>query len=118
MEFSIYFTPRFEKDIHFYKTKRKYKKIDDDVDDVVKQLQNGNLLGDEIQDLKLSEDESTYKVRIVNTSINVGKSKGFRMIYYVVKNECEIYLLTIYSKTDKEDISNKEIIRLILEYCR
>lgn len=118
MDFIIIPTPQFEKDIKHYKNKRKYKKIDDDVDEVVKQLQVGIFVGDEIQDLKLPEDESSYKVRVANTSANLGKSKGFRLIYYVIKNDYEIYLLTIYSKNDVEDIPLKEIIQLIMQYCR
>ena len=46
-----------------------------------------------VYDLKLPDGEDTYKVRAANTDTNVGKSNGYRIIYYVVKNDKEIYLL-------------------------
>lgn len=110
-------TPKFLEDIDYYKRKKHYKKIDDDVSDIVRNLENGNLLGDIITELKLSDDEDVYKVRSINSSANVGKSNGFRIIYYVIKNDCEIFLLTIYSKKDKEDISVIEIRDIIQTYC-
>ncbi|WP_429162459.1 hypothetical protein [Desulfitispora alkaliphila] len=110
-------TQQFEKDVRFYKTKKKYKKIDDDIETVVKELELGNLLGDEIKELELPADESTYKVRVANTSANIGKSGGFRLIYYVIKNDLEIFLLTIYSKKDKEDISSSDLTKIIIENC-
>ncbi len=58
--------------------------------------------------------QSIYKVRAVNTSANVGKSGGFRIIYLVTEDHFEIYLLDIYSKKDKENITNEQI-KLILK---
>ena len=88
-----------------------------DISKIVVELESGNLLGDEITDLRLSNYESTYKVRVANTSANIGKSNAFRLIYYVIKNDIEIYLLTIYSKKDKENINNKEILNIINAFC-
>lgn len=117
MKYAVIPTQRFIKDLDFYYRKKKYKKIERDVLEITEQLEDGKLVGEEIEDLHISIDESVYKVRTVNSSINVGKSNGFRIIYYVVKNDYEIYLLTIYSKKDKENISVKEIKRLIEMYC-
>ena len=97
--------------------KKKFKHILEDVDDIVKELEKGNLLGDAIPGL-VFDDNETVKVRIANTDTRVGKSNGYRMIYYVVKNDCEIYLLTIYYKKEDNKIpSNKEIEALVKEYC-
>lgn len=115
MPFIIITTPRFERDLRHYR--RKYRKVERDVDAIVTELAQGNLIGDEIQDLKLEEEESVFKVRAANTSAGVGKRGGFRLIYYVIKNDHEIYLLTLYSKSDEEDISLDEIVRLISIYC-
>ena len=117
MKYKILVTPQFKKDIKYYKKKKKYLKIIDDLDNVISELEVGNFIGDEIPGLKLKNNEKTYKVRVVNSSINVGKSNGFRLIYYLIKNDCEIYLLTIYSKKDKENISTIKIIELINKYC-
>lgn len=62
-------------------------------------------------------ENNVLKVRVANSDTNSGKSNGYRLIYYAVKNDGTIYLLTIYHKKDKENITNKEIQELILKYC-
>lgn len=117
MQFEIIPTKRFEDDLRYYLKKKKFKHILEDVDDIVKELEKGNLLGDAIPGL-VFDDNETVKVRIANTDTRVGKSNGYRMIYYVVKNDYEIYLLTIYYKKEDNKIpSNKEIEALVKEYC-
>jgi len=113
MEYQILTTDRFDKDVKFYKRKKKYFHIVDDIDDIITELKKGNFLGDDVPDLRLSMDESVYKVRAINTDTNVGKSDGYRLIYYVIKNEYEVFLLTIYYKKVKENIDTKEILELI-----
>ena len=117
MLFEIIPTKQFEDDLRYYLKKKKFKHILEDVDDIVKELEKGNLLGDAIPGL-VFDDNETVKVRIANTDTRVGKSNGYRMIYYVVKNDYEIYLLTIYYKKEDNKIpSNKEIEALVKEYC-
>ena len=118
VKYNILITPQFKNDIKYYKKKKKYFKIVDDVDTVIKELENGNFLGNEIPNLHLEYNENMYKVRVMNSSINVGKSNGFRLIYYVIKNDCDIFLLTIYSKKDQENIRNSTIIELVNKYCQ
>ena len=106
-------TPRFEEDVEFYKRKKKYRKIDYDLEPVLIELENGNLLGDKLQDLDIPEGTAVYKVRIANSSANVGKSNGFRLLYYVVIED-KIYLLTIYSKKDDIRVISDEQIELLI----
>lgn len=115
MCYEIIPTDNFQEDIEFYIRKKKYRKIMADIQPIIEELKKGNLVGTEIPELELPEDEHGYKVRAVNSSANMGKSNGFRVIYYVVKNDKEIYLLTIYSKKDT-DLSKTEIKQLIKEY--
>ncbi len=118
MCYTIIPTPRFEEDIKYYIQKKKFTKIDDDLDPVILELEKGNLLGDTINDIKISSPYHTYKVRVANSNTNVGKSNGYRLIYYVVKDEKEIYLLTVYYKKEDKDIPNKfEIASIINQYC-
>ncbi len=117
MSYEVIFTPQFEKDIKYYLRKKKYSRIVDDVDEIVVELEKGNFMGVEIADVKLTTDNSLYKVRVANSSIKAGKTHGFRLIYYVIKDDKEIFLLTIYSKKDKEDITRNEIIDLLKMYC-
>ena len=117
MQFDVIPTPRFEEDVRYYLKKKKFKHILEDIEEVVLELEKGNLLGDSIPGLTF-EDNETVKVRIANTDTKVGKSNGYRMIYYAVKSDGEIYLLTIYYKKDDNRIpSNKEIEEIVKEYC-
>jgi hypothetical protein len=50
-----------------------------------------------------------FKVRMAITSKNTGKSGGSRVITYY-RNEFDVlYLLDIYDKSEKEDISNTDL---------
>lgn len=109
-------TEKFDKDIEFYYKKRKYRKIEQDITPILEMLERGELVGEELADLKLNN--STYKVRVANTDIKVGKSNGYRLIYYAIKNDREIYLITLYSKKDDSKIpTDKQIKEWIEEYC-
>ena len=117
-EFDVRQTAKFESDVVFYLKKKKYTHIIDDINTVKIELEQGNFLGDEIPNLKLESGGHTYKVRAANTDMKVGKSNGYRIIYYVIMDDKVVYLLTIYSKKDDEKfLSNKEIVELIAKYC-
>jgi mRNA-degrading endonuclease RelE of RelBE toxin-antitoxin system len=94
--------------------KKKYHKIEEDLERLIIQLSKGNLLGDRIQNL---QGFRIYKARIRNTSNNQGKSGGFRIIYYL-QTEKEILMLSIYSKSQKENISKNEILEILEEENR
>mgnify|MGYP002622936227 CR=1 FL=1 len=109
----IHWANKFADDIKYYYKKKKYLKIREDIKTVTDELENGNLIGDRLEGLRLPEGTAAYKVRIANTSANVGKSNGFRLLYYVAIED-EIYLLTIYSKKDDERIPNDSQIAMII----
>ena len=112
MNYSVIPTKRFQSDLEYYSKKKKYRKIYDDVDAVVRELSVGNLIGDVIPNLKC--DNPTVKVRIANSDTRSGKSNGYRMLYYAVIDDCEIYLLTICSKKDDNNIpTDSEIIDMV-----
>lgn len=76
-----------------------------------------------IQDITINKDFGTdlgsnlYKKRLKNSSIPTGKSGGFRVIiYYQVENS--IVLISIYSKTQKDSISDEEIEDIIKNYLK
>ncbi len=54
-----------------------------------------------------------YKVRMAITSKGKGKSGGSRVITCVKIVNQTAYLLTIYDKSDKENISDKELDELL-----
>ncbi len=55
----------------------------------------------------------TYKVRLAIKSKDKGKSGGARIITYVVTQNKEICLLTIYDKSEFESIDDKTIKAII-----
>jgi len=60
----------------------------------------------------MGEDYIILKVRVKNSNIQKGKSAGYRMIYQV-ESPVSVLLLTIYSKSDRADISPNEIRSII-----
>lgn len=80
------------------------------------------------QDLILLEEELTtdpeagvslgnhcYKVRLPNSSVPVGKSGGFRVVYFYRDENGKIYLLEIYSKSDVPNISEERLSEILVK---
>ena len=97
-------TRNFNDNVEFYIRKKKYKQIYRDIKTVTDELEKGNLVGNRLEGLKIPEGTAAYKVRIANSSTNVSKSHGFRLI-----------LLTIYSKKDDTRIPNDSQIELMIK---
>lgn len=111
-------TEQFEKDVRYYIKKKGFRHIGEDIKAVTDELEKGNLIGTEIPGLKIPADGHTFKVRSANTDTRAGKSNGYRIIYYAVRDDEEVYLLTIYYKKDDNRIpTNREIIELVETYC-
>jgi mRNA-degrading endonuclease RelE of RelBE toxin-antitoxin system len=54
-----------------------------------------------------------YKIRVAIESKGKGKSGGARIITNFVIAEETVYLLSIYDKSDKENLSDKELNELL-----
>ncbi len=50
-----------------------------------------------------------YKIRMANSSRNIGKSGGFRVITYFIDENNVVYLVEIYDKSSIESISVQEL---------
>jgi len=59
--------------------------------------------------------KNCYKIRIKNSDNHKGKSAGYRVIYLLIEEDKEIVLLSIYSKSDFENISDSEIDKKVIE---
>lgn len=90
---------------------KKYRSIRKDIQPIITQLEVGELPGDRIAGI----DYTILKLRVKNSDIKKGKSGGYRVIYYV-KTTTNIILITIYSKSEREDISAKEIKQVLAEF--
>jgi len=72
-----------------------------------------------VQSLKERPQQGTlighncYKIRLSIASKGKGKSGGARMITNIAIAYGIVYLLTIYDKSDKESLSDKELKELL-----
>lgn len=105
----IDFTPEFKRSVRTLA--KKYRHIRSDIQPLIDQLEIGEIVGEKISGVKYS----VFKVRVINSDIKKGKSAGYRVIYYL-KSSTNIILITIYSKSDKSDISTTKIRTIINEY--
>lgn len=70
-----------------------------------------NLETEPIQGAALSN--SCYKIRVAIKSKGKGKSGGTRVITHIQVIESNVFLLSIYDKSEQEDITDKEIKYLL-----
>ncbi|MEH1836292.1 MAG: type II toxin-antitoxin system RelE/ParE family toxin [Nostoc sp.] len=99
---------------------KRFRNIRSDVQPIIEQLQQGNIVDDAYGGLRLriggiGKDYIIYKVRVRNSSIQKGKSAGYRLIYQV-ESPTNILLLTIYSKSDQEDIGANQILNIVADF--
>ncbi len=102
---SIVTTDTFDKNVKKISKKDKllYKDLQTLLEILSKNPKEGKALGN-----------NAYKIRLQNSSSGKGKSGGYRVISYFW-NEKTLGLLTIYSKSERENIFEKEIEALISE---
>ncbi len=73
-----------------------------------------------VQELKENPEHGTpigkncFKIRIAIASKGKGKSRGARVITYFVVTETTVFLISIYDKSEKENITNKELDELLM----
>jgi len=54
-----------------------------------------------------------YKIRVVIKSKGKGKSGGARAVTHVIAVKEHVYLLTVFDKSEKDNISDKELQKLL-----
>ena len=104
MSFNIIVTDPFKKQAKGIA--KKHPSLRSDLNKLIDSLEK-----DPAQGEPLGKD--CYKVRMAITSKGKGKSGGSRVITCVKVADQYVYLLTIYDKSDKESISDKELNGLI-----
>jgi len=98
------YSAKFKKDLK--NLKKKYPLINRDVNDIITLLQQNQNLG-------IPLGNNCYKIRLANSSVPTGKSGGFRIItLFKIEND-KIILLTIYSKSEKDNILDNELSEII-----
>ena len=104
----VRFTPEFKRNLRHLA--RKYRHIRSDIQPVIDAIITGSSPGDRIQGVGLL----IYKVRVRNSDAQRGKSGGYRMIYYE-QRDTVVILITVYSKTEQQDIEPNEILAILAE---
>src|SRR4030042_3528630 len=103
MSYQIRTISSFEKAVK--ELAKKYRNLKKDLEQIIKSMEKDPYFGVAIP----GYEGVVWKLRIANTSAKRGKQGGFRIIYLIEKTIGTCYLLTIYSKTGKSDVSMEEI---------
>jgi len=104
MSFNIVVTDGFKK--HAKGIAKKHRSLKTDLEKLIYSLKENPGQGEPL-------GKDCYKVRMAITSKGKGKSGGSRVITCVKVTSQDVYLLTIYDKTNKESISDKELNNLL-----
>lgn len=107
MSYNIELTDNFKKEAK--KLIKKYTSLRTEIAELGKILAEnpttGKALGNDV-----------YKIRLAINSKNKGKSGGARVISFVKIIDETVFLLSIYSKGEKDTISDTEIENLLKDY--
>ena len=81
---------------------KKYVSLKGELEDLGKELSKNPEIGDPL-------GNNLYKIRLAIASKGKGKSGGARVITYLKTEQGNVYLLSIYEKGKRDNISDKEI---------
>ena len=105
MSFKVQNTQRFAKELK--RLIKKYPSLKSEFIELVSSLEKDPAQGDSI-------GSGFYKIRVKITSKGKGKRGGARVITYLKITDEIVTLATIYDKSEKDDITEKEL-NLILQ---
>lgn len=104
MSYSVVTIPPFDRQLK--RLAKKYHSIKADLAELGQQLADNPTLGTPI-------GQDCYKIRLAISSKDKGKSGGARIFTHVYVAETTLYLLAIYDKSERENISDKEVAELL-----
>ncbi len=104
MNFSVVVTDSFKK--HAKSIAKKHHSLKSDINKLVDSLEENPIQGEAL-------GKDCYKIRMAITSKGRGKSGGSRVITRVKVVNQTVYLLSIYDKSEKDSISDKELNDLL-----
>ena len=104
MNYKVIALPIFEKELK--RLAKRYQSLKNEFIELVNSLQT-------TPDQGVSLGNHCYKIRLSIASKGKGKSGGARVITCVKIIETTVYLLSIFDKSDKENIADKELSELL-----
>jgi mRNA-degrading endonuclease RelE of RelBE toxin-antitoxin system len=106
MSYNIIAVPTFRKELK--RLAKKYHSLKTDLAVLFDSLEQKPIQGTAL-------GKNCYKIRLVISSKGKGKSSGARIITNFVIADKTVYLLSIYDKSDRENLTDKELNELLQE---
>jgi len=104
MSYEVKSIPKFEKELK--RLAKKYPSLKNEYLQLIHSLKQQPVQGSPL-------GNNCFKIRLSVASKGKGKSGGARAITYVHVLQTSVYLLTIYDKSEQENISDKELEELL-----
>ncbi len=104
MSYSILPIPPFDKQLK--RLSKKYPSLKKEFLELIESLEQNPLQG-------TSLGNNCFKIRIAIASKGKGKSGGARIITHIVIENEIVYLISIYDKSEKANITDKELKELL-----
>ena len=109
MSCNLVLTPSFKHSVR--KLKKRFRHVKDDMDVAIRVLLQTPRLG-----VVIPGGSGVRKLRVRNTDLGKGKRGSYRLLYYVEDQPVPtIYLLLLYAKSDREDVTRRELKQLLDE---
>ena len=104
MNYNVKTIPNFDKEIK--KLVKKYPSLKGEFKSLIQSLIKNPKQGNSLI-------KNCYKIRIAIKSKGKGKSGGARIISHVKLVENNVYLISIYDKSERDSISDKELKKIL-----
>jgi mRNA-degrading endonuclease RelE of RelBE toxin-antitoxin system len=104
MSYKVFTIPPFDKQLK--RLAGKYPSLKKEIAELFHSLETNPAQGQSIGD-------SCYKIRLAIASKGKGKSGGARVISYFIVSHKSVYLISIYDKSEKANISDAELKSLL-----
>jgi mRNA-degrading endonuclease RelE of RelBE toxin-antitoxin system len=106
MNYNVLSIPPFDKQLK--RLAKKFPSLKKDFANLVESLEQNPKQGTPL-------GNNCYKIRLAIASKRKGKSGGARIIANIIIAENIVFLLSIYDKSERQNLSNKELIELLKE---
>ena len=107
MSYRVELSTNFKKEAK--RLSKKYHSLKSELEALFKELEENPTLGTPL-------GNNIYKIRLAIASKNIGKSGGARILSFVKITETTVLLFAIYSESELDNLSDKQIRNLIKEY--
>lgn len=104
MNYKIKTIPNFDKELK--RLVKKYPSLKNEFTELVSELKQNPTQGTPL-------GNHCFKIRLSISSKGAGKSGGARVITYLQVSQTSVYLLSIYDKSEEDNISDKELAELL-----